>query len=213
MFYPRRLLATCLYNYDEDVIKSFRKYQRSYIKLMSGIARIQFLKQCLDNRLIPRFLRFKVPSNGVFNDKTVHAFQLKLLRTELNRAQKSKLQHETELDACRSLLVESFPDAMLWSLSVFTRKDGREHFRKLKQKHDKKLQELSKSQERPLRSSDRTVICEEGIELPSVVLNLLLFGPKHPVMTKFDSNGFLSDMEDLVRNLNPDRLLNVIRRF
>ena len=52
------------------------------------------------------------------------------------------------------------------------------------------------------------MICEEGIELPSVVLNLLSFGPKHPVMTKFDSNGFLSDMEELVRNLNPDRQLN-----
>ena len=208
MFYPRRLLASCVYNYDPDVIKSFRKYQRSYHKLMSSIARCQFLKQCLDNRLIPKFLRFKVPNNGVFNDAAVDSFQLKLLRSELIKARKAKSQNELDLHNSRILLVDSFPDAMLVSLSVFTRKDGREHYQKLKRNHDKKLQELSQLQEKPLRSSEKTVICEEGIELPSVVFNLLSFGPKHPVMTKFDSNGFLADIEGLVRNLNPDRLLN-----
>ena len=90
MFYPRRLLFSSVNNYDEAVVKTFWKYRKSYLKLMSNIARVQFLKQCLDNRLIPRFLRFKVPSNGVFNDEAVHSFQLRLLRNELTCARKSK---------------------------------------------------------------------------------------------------------------------------
>ena len=168
---------------------------------MSNIARVQFLKQCLDNRLIPRFLPFKVPSDGTFNDKAVHSFQLKLLRNELSRASKSKIHHEAELKNCLSLPVNSFPDAMLLSSSNFTRKDGREFFHKLKHKHEKKLLELSHAQERLLRSVNRTVVCEEDVDLPNVVKNLSSFGPKLPVMTKFVSKGFLADMEDLVCSL------------
>ena len=115
-------------------MKSLRKDQKSYIKSMSNIIRVQFLKQCLDNRLIPRFLQFKFPNYGTFNDKAVHFFQLKFMRNELSRATKSKNFHEDELKDCRSLLMNSFSDAMLF-LSVFTRKHGWELFHQLQHKN------------------------------------------------------------------------------
>ena len=60
-----------------DYLKFFEKVQ------VSGL-RLKFLRKCLINDLIPNFLKFRVPENGVFLDQAVHNFQL--LRTEVSRA-------------------------------------------------------------------------------------------------------------------------------
>ena len=87
----------------------------------------------------------------------------------------------------------------------FQAQNGRGLFDKLRHKYEKKLLQLSHAQERPQRSAYQTVASEKDVELLNVVMKLLSFGPKHPVMTKFDSNGFLADMEDIVCSPNPDR--------
>ena len=66
-----------------DYLKFFKKAQVSVHRLM-------FLRKCLKNDLIPDFLKFRVPENGVFSDQAVHNFQLKLLRTETSRANEDK---------------------------------------------------------------------------------------------------------------------------
>ena len=57
-----------------DYFKFFKKVQVS-------VHRLKFLRKCLINDLIPDFLKFRVPENGVFSDQAVHNFQMKLLRT------------------------------------------------------------------------------------------------------------------------------------
>ena len=55
-----------------DFLKHFKKFNSSFL-------RIKFLRKCLDNDIIPDFLRFRVPDNGVFfSDQAVHSFQLRL---------------------------------------------------------------------------------------------------------------------------------------
>ena len=62
-----------------DYLKHFNKFNSSFL-------RIKFLRKCLDNDIIPNFLRFRVPDNGVFSDQVVHSFQLRLLISELSQA-------------------------------------------------------------------------------------------------------------------------------
>ena len=62
-----------------DYLKHFNKFNSSF-------RRIKFLRKCLDNDIIPDFLRFCVPDNGVFSDHAVHSFQLRLLISELSQA-------------------------------------------------------------------------------------------------------------------------------
>ena len=57
-------------------------------QLSWGAAQFRLLKKCLKNDLIPEFLKFRFPGNGVFSDQAVHNFQLKLLRTETSRAKR-----------------------------------------------------------------------------------------------------------------------------
>ena len=61
-------------------------YLKHFNKFNSSFLRIKFLKKCLDNDIIPDFLRFCVPDNGVFLDQAVHSFQLRLLRSEISQA-------------------------------------------------------------------------------------------------------------------------------
>ena len=45
-----------------EFLKQFNKFNISFL-------RIKFLKKCLDNDIIPDFLRFHVPDNSVFRIK------------------------------------------------------------------------------------------------------------------------------------------------
>ena len=61
-------------------------YLKHFNNLNSNFLRIKFLRKCLVNDIIPDFLRFRVPDNGVFSDQAVHSFQLRLLRSEISQA-------------------------------------------------------------------------------------------------------------------------------
>ena len=69
-----------------DYLKHFNTFNNSFL-------RINFLKKCLGNGLIPDFLRFRVPDNGGFSDQVVHTFQLRLLRSEISRQMRIGPRH------------------------------------------------------------------------------------------------------------------------
>eukprot|EP00111_Clytia_hemisphaerica_P023398 TCONS_00068918-protein len=70
----------------------------------------------------------------------------------------------------------------------------------------KKLDNLSKEQNRPLFQLHNTVrLLDVEVPVPKYVLDTLSMGPKNSVLTKFDSKGFLAEMDLLLNNLqNPD---------
>jgi len=66
--------------------KDFLLYRKALRQNRNHSLRIDFLENCLKANIIPHFLKFRVPTNGCFDDKVVLDFQLQLLRKELFKA-------------------------------------------------------------------------------------------------------------------------------
>ena len=78
MFLPYKLLMLeCKRN---DNWKDFLQYRKTVRKKENHCLRINFLENCLKANIVPRFLKFRIPANGCFDDKAVLDFQLRLLR-------------------------------------------------------------------------------------------------------------------------------------
>ena len=81
MFLPYRLMALELRR--TSCWKTYLQYQKALGKCNKNSLRLQFLKKCKQSNIIPRFLKFRIPTNGCFDDKAVHEFQVKLLKKEI----------------------------------------------------------------------------------------------------------------------------------
>ena len=84
MFLPRRLLAYELSR--NGCWRNFLHYQKALLKAETNRLRTKFLENCKRSDLIPKFLKFRVPNNGCFDDKAVHEFQKRLLNKEIMKA-------------------------------------------------------------------------------------------------------------------------------
>ena len=127
--------------------------------------RIKFLNNCSRAGVIPKFLKFRIPNNGCFDEKSVHDFQLQLLKKEVQKA-KNDLQSVTKtLDTKRYELISVLPEKCVPSVALHTR-NSRVQIRKEQLKiHNEKLTTLSEEQQRPLFNVHNTVVtC--GLEKP-----------------------------------------------
>ena len=84
MFLPRRLLAIELQR--RQGWKYFLNFQKLIEKTVKCDQRIQFLQNCKKADIIPKFLKFRIPNNGCFDDNAVHTFQKSLLQKEISKA-------------------------------------------------------------------------------------------------------------------------------
>ena len=101
MFLPLRLLAQELKGH--DCWKLYLDYTKIRGKIENNKLRIAFLEDCKRADIIPRFLKFRIPNNGCFDQKSVHDFQRNLLRKEIISA-KENLKHLNEhLIECRTV--------------------------------------------------------------------------------------------------------------
>ena len=78
MILPLRLLAIELNR--NDCWKTYLQYQSALEKVENNNLRLKFIDSCIKSDVIPRFLRFRVPRNGCFDDDSIHTFQKGLLR-------------------------------------------------------------------------------------------------------------------------------------
>ena len=76
MIAPRRLLAIALQR--EQNWKYFLKYEKLIEKIVKCEQRVVFLGNCKKADIIPKFLKFRIPNNGCFDNDAVHAFQKKI---------------------------------------------------------------------------------------------------------------------------------------
>ena len=72
MILPLKLLQIELRR--NDCFKDYLDYNKFIDKTDKCVERVSFLKRCRDSDIIPKFLSFRVPSNGCFDDQTVHNF-------------------------------------------------------------------------------------------------------------------------------------------
>ena len=66
-----------------DLFIRYKKYEKSLCKVLINRLRTKFLLNCKKSDIVPKFLRFRIPQNGCFNEKSVHDFQMKLLHQEI----------------------------------------------------------------------------------------------------------------------------------
>ena len=69
--------------YDDKVLCKIRKLEKTDLKVRKCRLDVEFLQICYDNKLMPKFLNFKVTNAGLRDSKTYRECQLKLLKQEL----------------------------------------------------------------------------------------------------------------------------------
>ena len=194
MFLPRRLLAYELTR--NGCWRNFLHYQKALLKTETNRLRTKFLENCKRSDLIPKFLKFRVPNNGCFDDKAVHEFQKRLLNKEIMKAKDSQQSLLKTLTDRRSALKQKLPHKCLPSILFHTRRTQREHRGKQTAIHNKKLSNLSEEQDRPLFSVENTVMLYELETVPpKFVLETLSLGPKNAVLNPFDPKDILAELD------------------
>ena len=201
MHLPYRLLAKELKNH--NCWQHFIHYQRIREKVLNNFYRIRFLKQCLANDIIPRFLRFRIPNNGCFEQNTVHNFQRKLLRQEQQKAINTNKTLNISLNDTRSNLVRVLPQQLTPSVTIYNYLFSKQRSAEIIKRHQHKLNTLSQQQERPLLNINNTVkILDEDIKPPEYVLQVLSMGPKQPVIDDFRAKHLLAEVDVVLRKLS-----------
>lgn len=197
MLLPFRLLAAELKNW--SCWKDFLNYERTVGKLENNTQRINFLENCRQADLIPRFLKFRVPNNGCFDEKSVQEFQGKLLRKELYTAKDDLKRCHEKLKQIRATVCAKVPRKLLPSIAVYTRISRVEFRCELVRKHSRKLAMLSQEQERPLFNVKNTVVlCGLDKNPPSYIMQTLSLGPKNAVLDKFNPHDILAELDELL---------------
>ena len=213
MFLPFKLLTLELKR--NDCWKIFLQYRKFLQKLESHNLRIGFLNNCLKSKIIPQFLKFRIPSNGCFDDRTVHDFQVKLLRKEIYNAGRDKNLTLEKLVENREKLKQQLPNYCIPSIILHNRLDIRLLRRSQAQKLNKKLLNLSIEQDKPLLSINNTVICHElDVVPPKYVMETLSLGPKNAVLENFNRNDVLAELDKLLsfckdKNVSNDLMTDI----
>ena len=199
MYIPFRLMATRLKQF--NCWKQYLQYQKILLKYDNNSLRIDFLENCKRADIIPRFLKFRIPTNGCFDEKTTHNFQQKLLNKELIKAKEERDKIKFQLEEKREDLKNTVPRKYLPSIIFHSRYDRRIAHREQSAKHNKKLTNLSEEQERPLFQVLNTVrLCDIDLKPPKYVFDTLSLGPKHAVLDKIDSKDILAELDGLLHH-------------
>ena len=161
----------------------------------------------------PKFVltQHSINKNGCFEPTIVHDFQRRLLKTELNEARQQLSSTTERLDAARDTVRERCPSCLLPSVILFVRRQCRITTAETNKRHQHKLHELSAKQEKPLRHIQNTVKVMCDVQPPQFVLDLLSFGPKHPVRDEFDEMNCLADMDSLISRQTDADAINDLR--
>ena len=91
--------------YDENVLKDIRRLEKLDYKLRRCDQDVEFLKICLDNKLTPAFLRFKVTNSALRSSKAYRECQTKLLKQELTAKKSARRTIDLQLKQLKDALV------------------------------------------------------------------------------------------------------------
>ena len=171
------------------------------LKEENNSLRIKFLENCKRADLIPRFLKFRIPNNGCFDDKTVHTFQQQLRNKELIRAKDDLKNIKHQLEEKRVALKNATPEKCIPSIILHTRNMRHRTRQEQSKTHAKKLSNLSDEQERPLFNVQNTVVTFElDTKPPKYVLETLSLGPKNAVLDQFEPKDVLAELDGLLNH-------------
>ena len=146
--------------------------------------------------IIPKFLKFRIPNNGCFDDRSVNDFQRRLLRKEIFEAKTSSSNSIANVEEKRSILRTSLKYELLPSVILHSRIERKDFRRDKERNHTKKLDNLSREQDRPLLNVSNTVITYNlNYSLPKFVLDTLSLGPKSAVLDTINPKNVLAELD------------------
>ena len=157
------------------------------------------MKTCEENKLIPKFLKFRIPTIGCFNKYAVEMFQTKLLKTELRNAKNLLDKKKKETEDCLIQLRPKIPAKLIPTVLLHTRIAWSTEREKLQTKHQNKLNNLSIDQDRPIANRNEYAIniLHGKEQLPEYVKTTLAKGTKHPILNKFDKKPAAAAYQDI----------------
>ena len=200
MFLPYHLLTKELQR--KDCWKQYLDYERSLIKREINKCRIDFLEKSIQTNIIPAFLKFRVPNNGCFEPTVVHNFQRRLLKGELNKVNVTSDEHKQKVNDTGEKLRQMLCHTLIASVVLYSRMTVQNIHLEVTSTHQKKLDNLSKQQERPLFNVHDTIrIFELDIRPPKYVLDTLSMRRKNPILDKFNQKELLAEIDLLLNQL------------
>ena len=116
---PYRILKLELFR--RGILNDWYSYLKRKLKLLKTIKRIGFLKTCYENKIIPKFLKLRVPNNGCFNKNAVERFQANLLETELREARILRDKYKKDTEDCLIQLRSKIPRKLIPTVLLHTR--------------------------------------------------------------------------------------------
>ena len=197
MYLPYPLLVLALKRI--GCVKSFLQYRDARFRVENHSLRIAFLENCKSSEVIPKFLNFRIPNNGCFDEKSIHQFQTRLLRNELQKAKNELQTAKEKLENARETLKQEVRPTFFPTIIVYNRLHLRRWRKEQTIKLNDKLFRLSKEQARPLFNVQNTVMCYELDETPpQFVIDTLSLGPRSSIMVKFDQSRLLAEVDSLM---------------
>ena len=182
-----------------DCFKPYLDYTKFLMKLDNCALRITFLENCKSSDIVPKFLTFRIPQNGCFDDDAVHNFQIGLLNREISKARSNLNDCTDRLNEKRNELRTRLPQHSIPAAVVYSRIDRVQNRQKVAATHLKKLSHLSKQQEKPLFNIENTVkIIDVSVPIPKYVIQTLQMGPRNPVIQNFNDKDVLSELDSFL---------------
>ena len=128
-----------------------------------------------------------------FDDRSVQEFQLKLLRSEIYKANGDKKHSVENLEVVRNELKQMIPVKCFPSLILYTKLILQKYTQDLSHKHNKKTVRIIKGTGKT--TVQNTVICY-GIKKtpPKYVIETLSLGPRNSTIEKFDRKDVLAEL-------------------
>ena len=130
---------TVFKRYGSDGLSKFRRLEEADLKLRKVQADLVFLRTCVTNQLVPRFLQFKLHSKALRNENTYKTYQKKLLDREVLKKLEIKLSRAQALQNHKDQCLSIFSRLDYNHLTSFILRVNEKKAQSYHKKHSKKL--------------------------------------------------------------------------
>ena len=145
----------------------FMACRRKRLESENNKLRLRFLRNCQMSDIIPRFLKFRVPLNGCFEERNVQKFQRKLLRKEIVEAARNLENQQAELVGISKKIVDLIPSKWVLKVSPELTWKCRDCRKQLNRTH-RNIKEVSEKQQKPSRRVEGAVLVNENLNIRQI---------------------------------------------
>ena len=162
--------------YGINMVKKLRKLEKLDYKVRKNEADIKYLKLCHQNKMVPKFLNFKLPNNNLRFSKTYKQCQLQLLQQEIRNKTAIIIRQRKELESLRINIksLVSFIDYTHICCFFLLRNDRK--LLKVSEVHAKKLKDLGIAKSTTHHDPDKVIFNYSSYKPSKEEKNLLAKG-------------------------------------